>query len=126
MTEGLTHDKALFHVSIMRGDKKMTKPEWGTKRICPSCSARFYDLCHRPIVCPKCSGTFEIEAFIKKRRGRPPSSETKTPQKQEENLELEINEEIAPLEEADDVLEDTDDFGEDEEVVGIEKTKEDN
>ncbi|MGB0671459.1 MAG: TIGR02300 family protein, partial [Rhodospirillales bacterium] len=32
----------------------MAKPEWGTKRACQSCGARFYDLGRNPIVCPKC------------------------------------------------------------------------
>jgi uncharacterized protein (TIGR02300 family) len=32
----------------------MTKPELGTKRLCASCGARFYDLLHTPITCPKC------------------------------------------------------------------------
>ncbi len=33
----------------------MAKPELGTKRVCVSCSARFYDLTKVPAVCPKCS-----------------------------------------------------------------------
>src|SRR5271170_7632396 len=33
----------------------MAKTELGTKRICVSCSARFYDLAKQPAVCPKCS-----------------------------------------------------------------------
>ena len=32
----------------------MPKPEWGSKRDCASCGARFYDLKRTPIVCPKC------------------------------------------------------------------------
>jgi uncharacterized protein (TIGR02300 family) len=36
----------------------MTKPELGTKRLCASCSARFYDLLHSPITCPKCGSVF--------------------------------------------------------------------
>ncbi len=32
----------------------MPKPEWGAKRACASCGARFYDLNRTPIVCPKC------------------------------------------------------------------------
>ena len=32
----------------------MVKPEWGLKRTCQSCGARFYDLNHEQIVCPKC------------------------------------------------------------------------
>jgi uncharacterized protein (TIGR02300 family) len=36
----------------------MTKPELGTKRLCASCGARFYDLLHSPITCPKCGTVF--------------------------------------------------------------------
>ena len=32
----------------------MAKPELGTKRVCVSCSTRFYDLTKVPAVCPKC------------------------------------------------------------------------
>lgn len=40
----------------------MPKKDWGTKRTCPSCGARFYDLRRNPIDCPKCEFTFEPEA----------------------------------------------------------------
>ena len=33
----------------------MAKPELGTKRVCVSCGARFYDLTRVPAVCPKCN-----------------------------------------------------------------------
>lgn len=49
----------------------MAKPEWGTKRICPSCGTRYYDLMRDPVVCPKCSTPFDPEAFLKARRSRP-------------------------------------------------------
>ena len=39
----------------------MAKPEWGTKRICQSCGARFYDFGRSPIVCPACSAVFDLE-----------------------------------------------------------------
>ena len=38
----------------------MVKPELGTKRSCPSCQTRFYDLGKEPIVCPKCGVTFRF------------------------------------------------------------------
>ena len=50
----------------------MAKPDLGTKRVCPSCTARFYDLQKRPIECPKCAFTFEPEALLKQRRTRVP------------------------------------------------------
>ena len=36
----------------------MAKPELGTKRLCASCGAKFYDLSKDPIVCPKCETVF--------------------------------------------------------------------
>lgn len=50
----------------------MIKPDLGTKRVCPSCAARFYDLQKRPIECPKCAFTFEPEMLLKQRRTRVP------------------------------------------------------
>jgi uncharacterized protein (TIGR02300 family) len=32
---------------------------FGTKRLCADCGAKFYDLNHSPITCPKCSKVFE-------------------------------------------------------------------
>lgn len=36
----------------------MAKPDLGTKRLCGSCGAKFYDLNKSPIVCPKCETVF--------------------------------------------------------------------
>lgn len=36
----------------------MVKTELGTKRTCPSCAARFYDLLMNPITCPKCHTSY--------------------------------------------------------------------
>jgi len=49
----------------------LAKLEWGTKRICPSCGARYYDLQRDPVTCPKCSTPFDPEAFLRARRARP-------------------------------------------------------
>ncbi len=72
-------------------------------------------------MCPKCASAFDPEALVKKRRGRPPASEAK-PIPLVPGLEDDLNlaEALEPLLESDDVLEDTSDFGEDEDVVGIE------
>lgn len=48
----------------------MAKPEWGTKRICHSCGAMFYDLRRDPIVCPKCGAQYDPEQILKSRRSR--------------------------------------------------------
>lgn len=36
----------------------MAKPEWGEKRTCLSCGAKFYDMLRSPIVCPSCEKEF--------------------------------------------------------------------
>ncbi len=48
----------------------MAKPEWGAKRQCQSCGARFYDLLRTPITCPKCNALVENEAGFKPRRAK--------------------------------------------------------
>jgi uncharacterized protein (TIGR02300 family) len=56
----------------------VAKPEWGTKRICPSCGARYYDLRKDPPACPSCGTVFDPEALLKSRRARPlPADEPK-------------------------------------------------
>ena len=41
----------------------MPKDEWGVKRVCPTCSTRFYDLRTDPMTCPNCGATFTIESL---------------------------------------------------------------
>jgi uncharacterized protein (TIGR02300 family) len=38
----------------------VAKPELGTKRLCASCGAKFYDLNKDPIHCPKCGAVYEV------------------------------------------------------------------
>jgi uncharacterized protein (TIGR02300 family) len=38
----------------------MSKPAKGTKRVCQSCGARFYDLSRTPIVCPVCQTVYQV------------------------------------------------------------------
>lgn len=53
----------------------MAKPEWGTKRICPSCGARYYDMKKNPPVCPSCGTVFDVETLSKTRRSRAAAEE---------------------------------------------------
>jgi uncharacterized protein (TIGR02300 family) len=41
-------------------DRTVAKPELGTKRLCASCGAKFYDLNKDPIHCPKCGAVHEV------------------------------------------------------------------
>ena len=38
----------------------MSNPARGTKRLCPSCGARFYDLGRSPITCPVCQAPYQV------------------------------------------------------------------
>jgi uncharacterized protein (TIGR02300 family) len=38
----------------------VANPELGTKRLCASCGAKFYDLNKDPIHCPKCGAVCEV------------------------------------------------------------------
>ncbi|NBE06545.1 TIGR02300 family protein [Paragemmobacter ruber] len=44
----------------------MPKPEWGTKRICPTTGKRFYDLNRTPIVSPYTGEVVDIESARRK------------------------------------------------------------
>ncbi len=52
----------------------MAKPEYGTKRLCPNCGTRYYDMRRDPIVCPHCGSAFDPEALLKTRRTRAPAA----------------------------------------------------
>ena len=75
----------------------MSKPEWGIKRVCPSCSIKYYDFNKNPIICPKCEFKFDPDLLLKSRKGR--SIATKTEEnvvlsdvkKEEETLESDVN-----------------------------------
>jgi uncharacterized protein (TIGR02300 family) len=43
----------------MEGMRKLR----GTKRTCPSCEQRFYDLARDPTVCPSCGASLPIATF---------------------------------------------------------------
>jgi len=48
----------------------LSKPEWGLKRTCLGCSARFYDMQRNPIVCPSCGVELDPLALVRPRRAR--------------------------------------------------------
>jgi uncharacterized protein (TIGR02300 family) len=56
----------------------VVKAELGTKRICPSCGAKFYDLLKSPIICPKCGVSF-IAAPLLPSKGDSPQAAVAKP-----------------------------------------------
>ena len=85
----------------------MSKPEWGIKRVCPSCSIKYYDFSKNPIICPKCGFEFDPDLLLKSRKGRSIATKTEVNevssdvQKEEETLENDIN----SIENDEDILE---------------------
>ena len=50
-------------------DTHMVKPEWGTKRTCPKCSTRFYDLGKdNPVHCIECDNEWVPEPVLKSKQ----------------------------------------------------------
>jgi len=50
----------------------MVKPEWGTKRACPKCGTRFYDLTKdEPVTCISCGFAWDPEPILKSKQPLP-------------------------------------------------------
>ena len=85
----------------------MSKLEWGIKRVCPSCSIKYYDFNKTPIICPKCGFEFDPDLLLKSRKGRSIASKIESDtvsndtKKEEETLDQDIN----SLENDDEILE---------------------
>ena len=85
----------------------MSKTEWGIKRVCPSCSIKYYDFNKNPIICPKCEFEFDPDLLLKSRKGRSIAAKTENDvvssdkKKEEETLETDIN----SIENDEDILE---------------------
>ena len=76
----------------------MTKAELGTKRLCPNCGARYYDLNRAPILCPRCGTEFEVAVS----RARPQAVSKPPKEVVAEEAEEAVAVELVTLEEADD------------------------
>ena len=87
----------------------MVKPEWGTKRTCPKCSTRFYDLGNEePVHCIECGNEWVPEPVLKSKQ--PLAFEAAEAEKKEkatdkdleaEDLEIEEDEEPSADDEVD-------------------------
>ena len=115
----------------------MAKPEWGTKRICQSCGARFYDFGRSPITCLSCGAIFDLEILNRARRARPSSravaaaatgivaDEVEPEVEAEEAEDVAIEEDEAVVEAEDDadedesLIEDVSELGEDEDMSDV-------
>jgi uncharacterized protein (TIGR02300 family) len=90
----------------------MVKPELGSKRVCVSCSAKFYDLGKQPAVCPKCATEQPAEQPRMRRSAGNVAEEKRrakvlpVPGVEDADVEVEVTDDDAD----EDVLEDTSDL----------------
>ncbi|MBC7985471.1 MAG: TIGR02300 family protein [Sphingomonadaceae bacterium] len=67
----------------------MVKPEWGTKRACPKCGTRFYDLGKEdPVGCITCGAIWEPEPVLKSKQPMPFEDPKKAVEPEKENADL--------------------------------------
>ncbi len=91
----------------------MVKAELGTKRTCPSCATRFYDLLKNPIVCPKCGVTFIAATLLPSKSDMPAPVQAPKPREVEKETEDAPDVELVSLEEVEEP-------GQDDETAAIE------
>ena len=96
----------------------MSKPARGTKRVCPSCGARFYDLNRTPIVCPVCQSVYQVTPPPTRRGERAQPVETRKVEEPEAEAPVLEGPEIISLEEAEEGSSDVP-AEEDEEIVDL-------
>ena len=96
----------------------MAKPEWGRKRICPSCGTKYYDFKNSPIICPSCGAEFDPELYLRSRKGKSLSTKVSTDETSK------ISEDISDI---DEIEIDSDDevVSDDEPLIDISKNDQD-
>ncbi|SFR40486.1 TIGR02300 family protein [Litoreibacter janthinus] len=92
----------------------MPKKEWGVKRVCPSCSTRFYDLQNDPLTCPSCAHEFTLESLTGNKSrtmqaDKPDAQNKENEADDADEVILEDDEEEVDADLGDDILEDDDD-----------------
>jgi uncharacterized protein (TIGR02300 family) len=99
----------------------MAKPELGTKRVCVSCGAKFFDLMKQPATCPRCGTEQPAEQPRLKRAGGNVAEEKRRPKPapvpglEDADAEVEVTEE----EGEEDVLEDTSDLEDGSDTIDV-------
>ncbi len=100
----------------------MPKDEWGAKRICPTCSTRFYDLQSDPMTCPNCGAVFSLESLtaVKAKTLRPEKAKPE-PVDVEDLPEIDTDEDAIEADDDldDEILEDEEDNVDLEEIADV-------
>jgi uncharacterized protein (TIGR02300 family) len=104
----------------------VAKAEWGVKRLCQGCGAKFYDFLKDPSTCPSCGKTFDPEA-LRARRSRSstakaakPVAAVKKAEAESDNSDKESQKKDVATEEQDNENDTAADSGDDDVLVSTE------
>lgn len=87
----------------------MPKEEWGTKRLCPHCSTRFYDLQRDPMTCPSCGAEFTADSLLNTRSRGLISDKTANREVEEDVIDEDLDDAADSNDLDDDLLDEDDD-----------------
>ena len=95
----------------------MVKPEWGTKRSCPKCGTRFYDLgAEEPVACIECGNQWYPEPVLKSKQPIPYEEETKKEEAEVEDADLADDEDLGDIDDGEDSPDNDVDLGGDDDL----------
>ena len=95
----------------------------GLKRICLSCSTRFYDLNNRPIICPNCGTEYTGDVAVKGKKIEAKDASTEESQVTGKDASDDDDDTIVSLEDLDE--DDSDDSDEDPDLEALKEIGED-
>jgi uncharacterized protein (TIGR02300 family) len=105
----------------------MPKDEWGVKRVCPTCSTRFYDLRSDPMTCPNCGAVYTVESLsaVKTKALRPEKAKPE-PVDLEDLPEIDTDDETIETDDDldDEILEDEEDNVDLDEIADVSNDEE--
>ncbi|MXP24894.1 TIGR02300 family protein [Altererythrobacter indicus] len=100
----------------------MVKAEWGSKRSCPKCGERFYDLTKdEPVVCIECGNEWYPEPVLKSKQ--PVPFEEEKSKKEEPDSDL-ADDDLEDIDDDDDSPDNDVDLGGDDDL-GVSSSKDD-
>jgi len=96
----------------------VVKAEWGTKRACPKCNTRFYDLTKdEPVTCIACGYAWVPEPILKSKQTTPFEQAKPTTAVEGEGVEGAVDEDL-DIDAAEDAEAPDVDLGDDDEDLG--------
>ena len=103
----------------------MVKPEWGTKRSCPKCGTRFYDLQQEePVTCIACNTQWIPEPILKSKQPLPFDAPKPEVDKKGDGDDADLNDEDLDIADEEEGEEEDVDLGGDDDL-GVAKPGED-